>query len=196
MEENKTKLKKEKNVKKIVIISISTLILIIILLLIISKTNLRKLLSNVTSNTAYESKEIEYDNKDSEIEAENMQDAIDELYTKCLELKNQCPEGYTCISSDEMDSENELKNQCPEGYTCISTTEMNSKNELKELISSLESKLSSLNDSLSEDDKLISLQITFPSDIEIYLTLESEVVIIAFFLLVNSIEVIFFPELN
>ena len=95
--------------RKIVIIVISSIVLLIILLIVISKTNLRKLFSNVTGNVGYESKEIEYNNQNSEIEAENMQDAIDELYTKCLELKNKCPDNYECIKKENIDKKQELK---------------------------------------------------------------------------------------
>ena len=55
--------------KRLVVISLVTLIVILALLIIISKTNLRKLFSNVTGNIGYESREIEYNNEGKGIES-------------------------------------------------------------------------------------------------------------------------------
>lgn len=95
--------------KRLVVTTLVTLIVILALLIIISKTNLRKLFSNVTGNIGYESREIEYNNEGKGLESSNMQDAIDELYAKCLQLKNECPEGFECIKKSDLELKTELK---------------------------------------------------------------------------------------
>ena len=117
--------------KKIIVISLSSVIVILMLFIVISKTNLRRIFSNLTVSSLYKSSEVEYDNSDGNIESKDMQGAIDELYTKCLKLKEQCPDGYECIEKKKIDL----------------------KKELKESLQSLEEKTNVLNESYEEEKK-------------------------------------------
>ena len=118
-------------IKRIVVIALIGIIFLVLFTLLISRTYFMRLLSNVSDSLGYRSDEIKYDNSNSQIEASNMQGAIDELYNKCLKLKEQCPDGNTCIKNSDMDA----------------------KKDLKESISSLEKKLDELKDKLSDEDK-------------------------------------------
>lgn len=85
------------------------IILVIVLGLLISKTPLRRLLSNVSESNEIDSKDIKFDNSNNDFDSVNMQNAIDELYSKCLKLKNECPEGYNCYKKSDIDMKNTLK---------------------------------------------------------------------------------------
>ena len=115
------KLKKMSRKKKIVVTILVSLIVLILLGLLISKTNIRRLLSSVSNSEKYNSKEIEYDNNNGEMESSNMQDAIDELYGKCLKLKEECPEGFECISKDNIDAKNSLKESINKGEELLAS---------------------------------------------------------------------------
>lgn len=45
---------------------------------------------SVIAATYFPSKDVTYDNKESELESQNVQEAIDELYGICTTEKNRC----------------------------------------------------------------------------------------------------------
>ena len=132
--------------KRVVVTTLVSLIVLILLGLLVSKTNLRRLLSSVDNSEKINSKEIEYDNKDGEMESSNMQDAIDELYGKCLKLKDQCPDGYKCISNDDIDAKNALKESIK------SAEEKLSELEDEEEIEKISSKIGEAKGAIYNDD--------------------------------------------
>ena len=51
---------------------------------------------SVSAATTLSSSSVHYDNTNSGSTKTNVKDAIDDLYVKTEEAKNECPDGYTC----------------------------------------------------------------------------------------------------
>ena len=50
----------------------------------------------------YNSYEVSYNNSNSNLATDNVQDALDELYAKCTSKPTTCPSGYTCTNKSNI----------------------------------------------------------------------------------------------
>ena len=99
--------KKKKRIYLVLLLGVLSLVIITVFM---SRSYFMKLITNVSDSLGFRSEEIGYDNTKNDIESNNMQGAIDELYNKCLKLKEECPEGYKCINDSDINLKEELKN--------------------------------------------------------------------------------------